>query len=351
MPLKGEIDMPLKVRNDQTAFLKSRDTMKKSEGADKDHKYIISMKPLDKMTGKEKLSIFSDSMFKTMFANENRKKYACKLLSYILDISYEELLKTLQFGKNELDKRKEREKGERADFVAYVNNSAIDIEINSNDKVETLERNIEYMNRLYSKLVEKGEQYDYRQSLLININNFAYKGKEKIKYVCYLKDSENEALTDKLIVVQIYIPNLVKKWYTSGVEKLTEEERYLLTLAIPEIETALEIGKDHVIMEEYINEAIEVSKNAEIRDSYRKEWDLLDQGYRDGKEQGIEEGRKEGRKEGRREGKLEGRAEKQIEIAKEMLKEKLDMSFITKIVGISKEELEKLAHKINIETI
>ncbi|MCI8545023.1 MAG: hypothetical protein HFH09_02195 [Bacilli bacterium] len=102
--------MPLKIRNDKTTFLKSRDTMKKSEGIDQDHKYIISMKPLEKITEKEKLSIFSDSMFKTMFANENRKKYACKLLSYILDTSYKELLKTLEFGKSELDKKKEKER-------------------------------------------------------------------------------------------------------------------------------------------------------------------------------------------------------------------------------------------------
>lgn len=351
--------MPLKIRNDKTTFLKSRDTMKKSEGIDQDHKYIISMKPLEKITEKEKFSIFSDSMFKTMFANENRKKYACKLLSYILDTSYKELLKTLEFGKSELDKRKEREKGERADFVAYINRSAIDIEINCNDKIETLERNIEYMNRLYSKLVEKGKQYNYRQSLLININNFAYKGKEKIKYVCYLKDNENEALTDKLIVIQIYIPNLIKKWYTSGVENLTEEEKYLLTLVIPEIETALKIGKDYAIMEEYINEAIEVSKNEEIRDAYRKEWDLLDQGYRDGKERGLEEGLEEGRKkgkiegkkEGKIEGKIEGKKEKQTEIAKKMLREKLDTKLIIKILGMSKEELNILANEINVETV
>lgn len=339
--------MSLKVRNDNTTFLKSRDTMKKSEGIDQNHKYIIPMKPLDTITEKEKFSIFSDSMFKTMFANENRKKYACKLLSYILDISYEELLKTLEFGKNELDKRKEKEKGERADFVAYINNSAIDIEINCNDKIETLERNIEYMNRLYSKKVEKGKRYDYRQSLLININNFAYKGKEQVKYISYLKDNENEALTDKLIVVQIYIPNLVKKWYTSGVEMLNEEEKYLLTLVIPEIETALEIGKDHAIMEEYINEAIEVSKEEEIRDAYSKEWDLLDQGYRDGREQGLEDGREEGIKVGKQEGKQESK----FEIAKKMLQEKLDIELIIKVVGISKKELNTLVSQTNKETI
>ena len=40
-----------------------------------------------------------------MFYNTNRLKYSCKLLSYYLNIPYEELLKSLSLGKNELDKR------------------------------------------------------------------------------------------------------------------------------------------------------------------------------------------------------------------------------------------------------
>ena len=38
-----------------------------------------------------KPSIMSDTMFKTMFYNDNRIKYGAKFLSYYLDITYEEL--------------------------------------------------------------------------------------------------------------------------------------------------------------------------------------------------------------------------------------------------------------------
>ena len=38
----------------------------------------------------EQISIISDAMFKTMLNNEKRLKFPCKLLSTILDISYEE---------------------------------------------------------------------------------------------------------------------------------------------------------------------------------------------------------------------------------------------------------------------
>lgn len=69
----------------------------------------------------EKLSILSDSMMKTMFQNENRLKYSAKLLSYFLDVSYEELLQNIHLSKNELDKEKEDDIARRSDYVAFIN--------------------------------------------------------------------------------------------------------------------------------------------------------------------------------------------------------------------------------------
>ena len=60
------------------------------------HENIIEIK---KLKEGEKASIVSDTMFRTMFQNENRIKYSVKLLSYILDISYEKLLKKLKLYK------------------------------------------------------------------------------------------------------------------------------------------------------------------------------------------------------------------------------------------------------------
>ena len=320
--------MTVHIKNNHTTFLKDHPLISKT---DPDYKYTIKLKHLDDMNENEKISIFSDSMFKTMMTNSTRKTYSCKLLSYILDVPYEVLLKELTFGNNELDKKKVRDKGERADFVAHVSDSSIDIEINCSAKLHLLERNIDYMNRLYSRDNKIGSKYNYKQSILININNFAYQGKDKVKYIHYLKDEENEALTDKLIVIQIYIPNLIKKWYTSGVESLTEEERFLLVLVIPDINIALDIGKDFEIMEEYINEAIEVTNDEDFKDFFSKEWDIKEAAYDDGKEDGYLDGKKEGILENKK------------EIVKKMLKENADINFIMKVTDLSKEEIENLS--------
>ena len=66
---------------------------------------------IDNHTSREKISILFDGMWKAMIYNTNRLKYSCKLLSYYLNIPYEELLKSLSLGKNELDKRNINNKG------------------------------------------------------------------------------------------------------------------------------------------------------------------------------------------------------------------------------------------------
>lgn len=231
------------------------------------------MKKPEKITEDYKMPILSDCFFKTMFLKEGRKKYSCLLLSYLLNIPYDKLLESLKFGKNELDKRKNISKGEKADFIAHLDDATIDIEINCNNRIEILERNIEYMDRLYSKTIKIGDKkYHYTQSILISINNFAYKGKEKVKYICHLTDDDNDAITDKKIIIQIYILNLIRKWYTSGIESLTEEERFLLVMIEPDVEKARLLAKGDKIMEEFVEESLKVSQDDDLLEAYDKEW-------------------------------------------------------------------------------
>ena len=98
---------------------------------------------LEERKERMKISLLYDSMFKTMLMNENRLKYSCKLFSYFLNVNYETLLKKLRLGKNELDKNKEKSKGERADYVAVINGAYLNLEIN-NDGPYIMERNQEY---------------------------------------------------------------------------------------------------------------------------------------------------------------------------------------------------------------
>ena len=148
-------------------------------------------------------------------------------------------------------------------------------------------------------------------------------------------------LSNKLIFVQIYVPNLRKKWYTKGIKSLSEEEKYILALVEMDLDKLNDLGGEN-IMDEYVKEAEEVSFEGGVGEAYDKEWALRDQGYRDGLSQGKAEGFSQGKVEGKAEGISEGKNERNIEIAKNMLKDNVLVELISKYTGLSIEEVNKL---------
>ena len=278
-------------------------------------------------------------MLKAMFQNENRIKYSAKFLSYFIDVEYEDILNNICLAKNELDKNNENDKGERCDYVALLSDTSLNIEVNNNSSsLEVLERNMEYAHRLYSKKIRRGEEnYQYTQVIQFNLNNFAFKGNDKIIDIYTVTNDDNIGLSIKLIFVQIYVPNLRKKWYTKGMKSLSEEEKYILALVEMDLDKLNDLGGEN-IMDEYVKEAEEVSFEGGVGEAYDKEWALRDQGYRDGLSQGKVEGKAEGISEGISQGKIENKKE----IAKNMLSKAMEVELISEITGLSIEEIKNL---------
>ena len=124
-------------------------------------------------------------------------------------------------------------------------------------------------------------------------------------------------LSDKLVFIQIYVPNLRKKWYNEGEKSLSEREKYILALVDMDLDKLKGLG-DEKVMNEYLKEAEEVSFEDGFGEAYDKEWALKD------------------------EGKKEGKREEKIEIVKNMLKENFEISMISKITNLTEEEITAL---------
>ena len=305
-----------------------------------DNEYVLKLSRNIKKG--QKISILSDTMLKAMFQNENRIKYSAKFLSYFIDVEYEDILNNICLAKNELDKNNENDKGERCDYVALLSDTSLNIEVNNNSSLEVLERNMEYAHRLYSKKIKRGEEnYQYTQVIQFNLNNFAFKGNDKIVDIYTVTNDDNIGLSNKLIFVQIYVPNLRKKWYTKGIKSLSEEEKYILALVEMDLDKLNDLGGEN-IMDEYVKEAEEVSFEGGVGEAYDKEWALRDQGYRDGLSQGKAEGFSQGKAEGISEGISQGKNERNTEIAKYMLKDNIPVKSISKYTGLSIDEINSL---------
>lgn len=102
-------------------------------------------------------------------------------------------------------------------------------------------------------------------------------------------------------------------------------------------ETSKIIAKGDEIMEEYIEESIDASDDDEIIGLYDRELHLEKLRLSD-----IEDAKEEARQEAREEGFKQGIEQNSTKIITNMLDNGLDIDTISKYIGISKEEIEKL---------
>ena len=267
-------------------------------------------------------SMLSDTMFKTMFLKESRLDYCAKLLSCFLNRSYEEIRSNISFGKNELSNRKKYQKNQRCDLVLTLDNSILNVEINSNESPYIMERNIEYAYKLYSDVSRSGGRYNYKQVIQININNYAYEGCSKIMDTFALGNRENVLLTDKILIMQLYVPNL----YSKDIKELNEKEKCLLAFVEPDTHKARIYAKGDKIMERYVKEREEALIDTGYGESYDKEWAIKDQCRREGIEKGVRKGIKKN----------------SLLVAKNMLKDNVSLNLIAKYTNLTPSQIKSL---------
>ncbi len=162
MPKRKEFPS-LKVRNHDIETLYSFDI---------NRKHIVKLSPRVQI---DKISIVNDKMFHTIFNHPNGKKYVSFILSKLLEIDNNKLLKDMQIVSNDVPKDKIDTVSGRCDFVCRMDDTVITKEMNNNSDIKILHRNIDYINHQFSTLVKKSANYDkYHQSILINFNNFFF---------------------------------------------------------------------------------------------------------------------------------------------------------------------------------
>ena len=301
----------------------------------------------EKADGKVFLPAVSDIMFRVMFNNSKRKKYVSYLLSLILNKDFNEILNSIEFEKDNLDKDNYFTKGETVDFICKIEGIYYGIEMNCNPNISALERNISYVGNIYRSSSLKSERYKYNTVIQLNFNNFNFNGEEREIIEYALRDEIGEILTDKIKIIYISIPKIREKYYNKS--ELNEFEKFLMVINEPREEDIKEFMKDNRIMEEYRMDADRTSRNENVVGLYNRAQDEerihlneLDRLYNEGIEQGITQGIDIGRSEGIDIGRREGKAEGKIEIIKNMIQDKVEDSIIMKYVKISSKELERI---------
>jgi len=311
----------------------------------KTKKYVLERKRTKEFSEDDRMSPLNDVMFKTMFQNTSRKKFACYLLYAALDVglSYEFICEHVDFYKNVVDSVHVSDKKEIEDLVMKLDdNNLVGIELNN---FNCIERNLDYASRIAASDVSIGEEYIFNTVLLININNYSFDKYNKRRDTFYIQNDE-KLLYAKRSFVEIYLPKINEKWYNEGKESLSEKERILLCMFTGSKTQAQKLAEGDEILMEYNEEVEKAGSDVEIIRAYDKSEAARFEGHEEGYDEGFEEGREEGLEKGREEGLKKGREEgaeqRNIEIAKEMNKQGYTLEQINNITKLPIEQIKEL---------
>ena len=287
-------------------------------------------KKQNKTEGKMQLTV--DYAFKRVFGKNGNESILKDLLESILNIE----IKSITIQNPEIPKNMKDGKIGILDVRAELNGDEItEVEMQVQDQHNIDKRSPTYLTKIYSDQLKEGEQYiEVKKVVVINILNFDYYKRNSYHSVARMmfeESKENEKVDLGYIVEDKYATKDLEmhfielpKFRKKDPDMSNKLEQWLCLICDEE---------DKIKMAESKNEEIEKAKkeleklamNPEDRELY----ELRLKAIRD--EMNI-----------RYSGYIDGMAEKSIEIAKNMLKENVNLELISKVTGLSLEEIENL---------
>ena len=212
----------------------------------------------------------------------------------------------------------------------------IDIEVNREYFNEVKFRNQMYADKLYTLILESGEDSkELKNKYLIQLNLNALDKivpfKEDIIVSYGLKT--NTVYSDKKLMVLKYL-----EYYKSLYYNKHERSEEVVWLTALQAKTFTEIYEvlSHILEPKDLIEFMNEVERFSMDEFNLHEWE------KEKLDKIVEETKMENAK---AEGLSEGISQRNIEIAKNMIKEKMDISIISKVTGLSKEEVQKLQEK------
>ena len=220
----------------------------------------------------EKIPIVSDVMFKCMLGNENRKEYLIVLLNAIFKYFDIGEINDLDYIKNNVDQNSFYDKGKVIDLLVKSSRGVLNVELNNNSSSADkymLERSIIYAFEISNSIIIKGNKIEkHPPVILININNFTVKGEDRSAVLYCFSDDKGIPLTDDFLTIEIYLPNIRRKWHNISkreeFDKLEELEKILLIYNEKTNELDSKLYEGDECMKKYIKDAYQTSQEEDV---------------------------------------------------------------------------------------
>jgi len=275
-----------------------------------------------------------DLLFKKVFGNPDDLIPIRYLLKNILNIEPKEItiLNTELIGIPYKDKKI------YVDLVVELEDGTkVSVEINTNTAQKYIDRNVYYMCRNMSKDLKVGLDFDkLNKHIQINMD-FIGKHENPIMRYSLIEKETKELLTDIIEIIRIDIPYYKKACYNKDVSKLDSLTKLLGLFGTEKKELAKTLCEGDKNMEDIMKRIEEYNDDEDVIGAYDYEAKMRLIAEIE-KEEAVKEGHEEGFNKGMEEGIEQGK----LEDAKNMLKENIDINVISRVTGLSIEQIQNL---------
>jgi predicted transposase/invertase (TIGR01784 family) len=299
---------------------------------------------------------FTDFGFKRIFGSEESKPLLISFLNDLLPI--EDKIISLNFNKNEYAGMLQEDRKAIFDInCTDEKNNHFIVELQRAEQTYFQDRALYYTSFPIQEQATRGS-WDFQLTPIyfVGILNFIVNDFDDDNYLHYgqITDRDtNKIMYNKLSFIYIELPKFKK----TEAELSNHLEKWLWFFnALSELDEIPESFRGDII-----KDAFSLSRLANMKPDKRKEYELSLKHHRDwvntmttamdtaerkglerGLEKGLEEGQKKGREEGQKKGREEGANQEKIEIAKLSILQDFDTQTISRITGLSIEDIDGL---------
>ena len=311
----------------------------------------------------KRINPFTDFGFKYIFGRESAKEYLIDFLNVLLDKEPNfEPISDITYSDKEHNGSGPQDRGIIYDINCVTpSGKQFIVEMQNTSQTYFLDRSVYYCCRAISEQGLKGDdwEYDIKPVYVISFVNFEIKGLEGQQRadigLCNLETKK--LISDKIRLIYIQLPKFREK---KEEDCKNTFDWWLYNLINMETMEQLAFIQQHRLFERLSKVTEYAALDKEQRRRYDADLkayrdltnsmrfiatDNFAKGHKEGREEGREEGRKEGRKEGReeghKEGRKEGRKEEKMETACRMFDNGFDIDIISKITGLSLDEIRE----------
>ena len=281
-----------------------------------------------------------DTTFKYFLKHEELKKYFQQIIYKKTKYNLSDYT-LIDNEENSGNKRKDY----KMDLVFQKDNHVIILEMESEKSESSRIKDYQYLYRKAGKRFDRGENYTPTYTTLIIFNNFRHESIHNLEMSHFtFKDEHSNSVIQDIESFEIYLPTFDRKCY----DKYEEVDKRLVLFNCTSFEEMRGLNTSPIDLK-IIEELERLSMDMDFRDDYDYENvqrklrnSAKIEGYQEGFNLGMEAGMKTGIENGMETGIETGMRDSKIQIAKNMITEGMNSITISRITGLTIQEIENL---------